>query len=376
MAPVGRIVADGRARLRRHNIAYAAVAVTAVAAVVALAAAVVPLTSTRGTGPGLVDNHEPVPGQLTLESSLAAWADGDAVHYRGVEAQRPDGPLLLTVTSTSAVYVSGAETGGTVRTLDDDGRVREIGTSNGTGVVADPTASWIAWMQETGEGGSVELVLHNTQTHETVNSTQVASATAGAPASVVAVDGSLVTYTSSDGLFVWDWVSDEVEPADLPAGDELLDSRDGVHVVRRGGRLGETVMFLGRIGKVRPALALDSAQLSPDGQYAIGYAGASGSAPGWTVSLSSTVDGTQVPLSGLPGEPLVAGWTSGNSLVVLSSDEPAALDSPAHVSLCRTNGECRTPPDAPEGNVDEVVVASGGMGLRLLSSLSGAGRDR
>ena len=372
MAPVGRIVADGRTRLRRHNIAYVALAAMAV---VGLVAAVVPLTFTRGTAPAVEDHRTPRSGPRTLESSLAAWADADTVHYRGAQAKRPEGTLLLTVTGTSAVYVSGGEGGGTVRTLDDDGLVREIGTSDGTGVVTDPTGSWIAWMQKADADGAVELVLHNTQTHETANSTEIAASAGGPAARVVAIDGSQVAYTIGGRLWIWDWVSDDVEPADLSMRDELLDSRRGISVVRRGGRHGDILVFRRQTGEVRPTLALDSAQLSPNGQYAIGYAGVVRPGDGWMVSLISTWDGSEVPLSGLPGEPLVAGWTSGNELVVLSSaarGDNLAVDSPAHVFLCRTDGECHTPPDAPEGTLAETVVPSGSMGPLLLDSVLGA----
>jgi hypothetical protein len=264
--------------------------------------------------------------------------------------------------------------------LDGSGTVRDIGMASGP-PVADPTGDRVSWM-ETAPAGDQKLVIYDTGTHERVATWQLTSAeepSADTGGYVVAVEDETVTYSTADGVFRW---SGNGVPRRVEFGgrSRLMDWR-GDHVVANLGPQSDGHVTFGTTTSVdaRPSPAATFAELSPDGRHAVGYFTAFSGREGWAVTLHSTSDGAAVPLEGIQGEPLMAGWTASGDLVVLSTEVPwgdLSADSHVTVSLCATDGQCWMPPDAPAGPIIDTLVQAGRIGPVLLYGMSGtSGED-
>jgi hypothetical protein len=383
MAPVNRIVQTGQARVRRRRLAGTAVGV----AIVALGAVAVPLLLTADSNRDPVDRDRTT-GAPTLESAGVAWAHAGTVHFRGAEAELPPDTTFLTSTSSAAVMVTQDSATSMIFTLDDSGTVRDVGTAVG-GVAADPSGDWIAWVDVAAEG-DFSVNVYDTGTEELVSTWQVSPVGgAGGPATrsapyVVAVDGRSVTYANADALMRWT-SEDGPQVVRLDDGVRVLDWRGDQLVVTRAGSGGSVVFGTNTSEDVQPAVDVTVAELSPDGAFAVGYdvspGGTEFGAAAWEVSLLSTVDGAQVPLNGLPGRALMAGWTRTGDLAVLSYDTPfneLSVNTAVRISLCTDQGACTEPSDAPDAalaTLGDTVLQVGRLGPLLLSGLSNPSRS-
>jgi hypothetical protein len=365
LAPVERIVKAGRTRVQRRR----AGGIAAAACLVVMGAVLVPSLGTVGGGePPAVDRS--LDG-ATLASEGVAWADADTVHYRGVEARRPPWTFSLTSTASAAVYVSTppSDAGGrdaTIRTLDADGEVREIGTSNWNNLVhADATGSLVAWVEAPADAaGDLELKVYDTGSNEMVARRSMGAPTRTAELGqpfVVGVDGDQVLYSSSkEEYFSWE-PREGGEPIRLY--DAVGDSRGDVQVISAGATADAPQVFRTPAGDVGPLPERTYFELSADGAFATGY-DFSGGGKGWTPGLYSTADAAHIPFQGLDGRPMTAAWTTGGRLVVLSieSGDEISADSQGTVSICSTDGRCVVPSDAPEGTLGDLAVQAGALG--------------
>lgn len=365
MAPVNRIVRTGQARVRRRRLGVVTATVGVMLALTAVAAPRV-LSSDHDRDP--VDRDQ-TPGAPTLESAGVAWAESDTIHYRGAESERPGNIQYLSSTASAAVFTRRAAAQDAIFTLDSEGTVRHIGSSHDTTIALDPTGDLAAWTN-----GMTGLVVYDTSSHEVVARrgipALVEDVAEGYLASVIAVEGDVVTYATPDGLFRWDIADDRVQSTRFTDASGLLDWRADQLVIRSGASPTDTVTFGADDAAVRPEPDASFAELSPDGRHAVGYFTAFSGREGWSVTLHTTADGAAVPLEGLPGEPLMAGWTADGSLVVVSTEAPwgdLGPDSPIITSLCETNGQCLVPSDAVEGTLGETLVQAGTIGPMLLN---------
>jgi len=362
-APVDKIVKAGQTRVQRRRVG----GVAAAACLAVLGAVVVPSLGSGGSEPPAVDRS--LDG-ATLASEGVAYADADTVHYRGAEAKRPPWTFSLTSTASAAVYVSTPPRGGwqdaTIRTLDADGEVREIGTSNWNSLVhADAAGSLVAWVEEPVDAaGDLELKVYDTATNEMVASRSMGAPTRTADLGqpfVAGIDGDRVLYSNSqEQYFSWE-PRDGGEPTRLD--DAVDDSRGDVQVVNLGATADSPRVFRTPTGDVGPLPERTYFELSPDGTYATGY-DFSGGGKGWTPSLYSTADAAQIPFQGIDGQALTAAWTAGRHLVVLSigAGQGISSDSQGIVSICSTDGRCVVPSDAPAGTLGDLAVQAGGLG--------------
>jgi hypothetical protein len=263
--PATEILGSGR-RLRRRR--TRTLWVSAALAVAVIAGGTV-VAGARG------DGHDPAP-PVTATPSLMAWAGADTVYVgsHGRRAQMPEVAQTLYYTSAGVLVRTnkdGASDGGApfhFQLVREDGVATKLDLTLGEVVPStDPAQPYLAWATMT--DGKIQVVVRDVSTDRDVATVDVPGTFTwgGWEAPPVSLSGDEVYVATDDRAEVVDWRTGQTHPSDVVPGSTYL-TVNGGHVLTQGNAVEVLDADSGKV-LLHLDTSADSAELSPDGRFAV-----------------------------------------------------------------------------------------------------------